>query len=41
MDEEKLAGKIVVGEFIRRKLPTLTENVYAVLKEAKKRAETS
>ncbi len=41
MGEEKLAGKIVVGEFIRRELPTLTENVYAVLEEAKKRAETS
>jgi 2-oxoglutarate ferredoxin oxidoreductase subunit beta len=34
MSEEKLAGKIVVGEFIRRRLSTLTENVYQIIEEA-------
>ena len=28
MDEENLEGKIVVGEFVRRKLPSLTKNIY-------------
>ena len=41
MGREELAGKIVVGEFMSREFPTLTETVYAVLKEAKKHAESS
>jgi 2-oxoglutarate ferredoxin oxidoreductase subunit beta len=36
MSEEDLEGKIVVGEFVERKCPTLVENVYALLKEAQK-----
>jgi len=34
-EEEKLARKFLVGEFVHRRLPTLTETVYATLKEAK------
>jgi len=34
--EEGLEGKIVVGEFVNRKSPTLVETVYSVLEEAKK-----
>jgi len=41
MREEELEGKIVVGEFVHREVPTFTENVYAVIKEAKKSAKTS
>jgi len=36
MSEEDLEGKIVVGEFVSRELPTYTENVYTVIREAKK-----
>ncbi|MDH7478323.1 MAG: thiamine pyrophosphate-dependent enzyme [Candidatus Bathyarchaeota archaeon] len=36
MSEENLEGKIVVGEFVERRRPTLVENVYALLKEAQK-----
>jgi 2-oxoglutarate ferredoxin oxidoreductase subunit beta len=39
MTERDLEGKIVVGEFVHRELPTYTENVYAVIKEAKKSAK--
>jgi len=35
MSEEELGTKIVVGEFIKRKRPTLVETVYAMIKEAK------
>jgi 2-oxoglutarate ferredoxin oxidoreductase subunit beta len=28
MNEENLEGKIVVGEFVRRRLPSLTKNIY-------------
>lgn len=34
LSDEELAAKIVVGEFIRGQRPTLTENVYALIKEA-------
>ncbi|MGB9134456.1 MAG: thiamine pyrophosphate-dependent enzyme [Candidatus Bathyarchaeia archaeon] len=36
LSEEELEGKIVVGEFVDRALPPLTEMVQAMLKEAKK-----
>jgi 2-oxoglutarate ferredoxin oxidoreductase subunit beta len=36
LNEEELAGKIVVGEFVKREAPSLSETVYAVLKEAHK-----
>jgi 2-oxoglutarate ferredoxin oxidoreductase subunit beta len=39
MNQEELESRIVVGEFIVRKRPTLTETVYAMMKEAKKNAE--
>jgi 2-oxoglutarate ferredoxin oxidoreductase subunit beta len=39
MSEEELEKKIVVGEFVQRKRPTLVETVYAVLEEAKKSGE--
>jgi len=34
MTEKDLAGKIVVGEFVSRELPTLTEIVHETIKEA-------
>ncbi|MEM1589183.1 MAG: thiamine pyrophosphate-dependent enzyme [Candidatus Bathyarchaeia archaeon] len=36
LSEEDLAAKIVVGEFVERSKPTLTENVYAMIREAQK-----
>ena len=36
---EKLAAKIVVGEFIQRRWPTLSENVYKTIAEAQGNAE--
>ena len=36
LGEEELEGRIVVGEFVDRILPPLTEMVQAVAKEAKK-----
>lgn len=36
MPEKDLEGKIVVGEFMHREFPTLTENLYEIVKEAKK-----
>ena len=39
MSEEELESKIVVGEFVKRKRPTLVETVYAVIKEAKTSGE--
>jgi len=38
MAEEELVGKIVVGEFVQRKLPTFIDAVYEVIREAKKGA---
>ncbi len=38
MAEEELIGKIVVGEFVHRELPTFTDAVYEVIQEAKKSA---
>jgi 2-oxoglutarate ferredoxin oxidoreductase subunit beta len=39
MSEEELERKIVVGELVQRKRPTLVEAVYAVLEKAKKSGE--
>jgi len=36
LSEEELKDKIVVGEFVKKEAPSLTETVYAVLKEAQK-----
>jgi len=36
LNEEELNGKIVIGEFIQRKRPTLIENIYKTIEEAKK-----
>ena len=41
MTESELVGKIVVGEFVRRRLPTLTETIHEVIREATKGVETS
>ena len=38
MTEEELAGKIAVGEFVHRELPTFTDTVHEVLKEATENA---
>jgi 2-oxoglutarate ferredoxin oxidoreductase subunit beta len=40
MSEKDLEGKIIVGEFVRRELPTYIENVYAVMREARKSVKT-
>jgi hypothetical protein len=37
LSPESLASKVVVGELVKREAPSLTETVYAVLKEAQKR----
>jgi len=39
MSENDLVGKIVVGEFVQRKRPTLIETVYEMIEEAKKENE--
>lgn len=39
MNAEELEKRIVVGEFVNRKRPTLVETVYSVLEEAKKSGE--
>jgi len=36
LNEEELNGKIVIGEFTQRKRPTLIENIYKTIEEAKK-----
>jgi 2-oxoglutarate ferredoxin oxidoreductase subunit beta len=36
MVEKDLEGKIVVGEFVQREFPTLTETLYKTIKEVKK-----
>jgi len=41
IEEKELTGKIVVGEFVHRRSPTLTETVYAVVEEARKLAKKS
>ncbi|UCC33221.1 MAG: 2-oxoacid:ferredoxin oxidoreductase subunit beta [Candidatus Bathyarchaeota archaeon] len=41
MAQEELAEKIVVGEFVHREFPTLTDTVNEVIREARKSAETS
>lgn len=39
MSEEELEKKIVIGEFVQRKRPTLVETVYAMLKEVQASAK--
>ena len=39
LGEEELVTKIVIGEFVQRHRPTLTETIYAVVREACKNAE--
>jgi 2-oxoglutarate ferredoxin oxidoreductase subunit beta len=39
MSEAELKGKIVVGEYVHREKPTLTDNIYSVVKEAQKLAD--
>lgn len=39
MSEEELERRIIVGEFVQRRRPTLVETVYSKLKEAKEGAE--
>jgi 2-oxoglutarate ferredoxin oxidoreductase subunit beta len=36
MSEEELVDKIVVGDLVQRRHPTLVESIYQVIKEAKK-----
>jgi len=36
LNEEDLATRIIVGEFVQRQRPTLTETLYATIKEAQK-----
>lgn len=38
MTAEERGNKIVVGEYVNKEIPTLTENIYKVLKEAQKNA---
>jgi 2-oxoglutarate ferredoxin oxidoreductase subunit beta len=38
MTPEERGNKIVVGEYVSKEIPTLTENVYKILKEAQKNA---
>lgn len=38
MEEKDLANKIVVGEFVRRRMPTFTENLQEIMREAVKNA---
>jgi len=38
MNEKELVGKIVVGQFMRREAPTLSENLYELLRRAAKSA---
>jgi 2-oxoglutarate ferredoxin oxidoreductase subunit beta len=37
--EEDLAGKIVIGEFVRRQRPTLVETLHNTIEEARKKIE--
>ncbi|MGD8546127.1 MAG: thiamine pyrophosphate-dependent enzyme [Candidatus Bathyarchaeota archaeon] len=39
IDEEELEGRIVIGEFVQRKLPTLDENLYMMMQEVKRNTE--
>jgi len=41
MAAEDLVKKIVVGEYVFRKIPTLTESLYRTIEEAKKSARTN
>jgi 2-oxoglutarate ferredoxin oxidoreductase subunit beta len=37
ISEEDLAGKIVVGDFVNRKRPTLEETIQGTLREARRK----
>jgi 2-oxoglutarate ferredoxin oxidoreductase subunit beta len=39
LNEEDLTAKIIVGEFVQRQRPTLTETVYIKIKEAQKNGQ--
>jgi hypothetical protein len=39
--EEDLAEKIVLGEFVQKRRPTLVETVYKTIEEAQKEIEKS
>lgn len=41
MTVEELTSKIVVGEYVDRKIPTFTETIFKTIKEAKKSAKTN
>jgi 2-oxoglutarate ferredoxin oxidoreductase subunit beta len=41
MAVEELASKIVVGEYVDRKIPTFTETLFKTIREAKKSAKTN
>jgi len=38
MSEKKLEKRIVIGEFVQKRRPTIVENVYAIIKEAQMNA---
>jgi hypothetical protein len=39
--EEDLTGKIVLGEFVQRRRPTLVETIYKTIEEAREEIEES
>ena len=41
LSEEDLTGKIVLGEFVQKRRPTLVETLYKTIEEAKKEIEKS
>jgi 2-oxoglutarate ferredoxin oxidoreductase subunit beta len=41
MTEKDLVGKIVVGEFVRREFPTLTDTIQEIIREAEKIGEAN
>ncbi|MCK5563037.1 2-oxoacid:ferredoxin oxidoreductase subunit beta, partial [Candidatus Bathyarchaeota archaeon] len=41
MAVEELTSKIVVGEYVDRKIPTFTETLFKTIREAKKSAKTN
>jgi 2-oxoglutarate ferredoxin oxidoreductase subunit beta len=38
MAQKDLVDKIIVGEYVSREAPTVTDNIYKILKEAEKTA---
>jgi 2-oxoglutarate ferredoxin oxidoreductase subunit beta len=41
LSEKELVNKIVVGEYVSRDVPTLTDNIYKIVEEAKKVAQAN